>query len=226
MPAWYCNPSQLHWDSMELMDIAMILVLIFSVVMHEMAHGYAANWLGDPTARLSGRLTANPIPHLDPMLSVILPGLLIMTGSPILFGAAKPVPYNPYNFTNQKWGEAIVAAAGPAANIAIAIIFAVLIRSAEVLSLSTTFTSLAFSVIVLNIFLAFFNLVPIPPLDGSKILPKFLPFGLAMKYENLRRIFEQNVAFGFALVILIFVLFLAQPLYSLTIWIAALLSGF
>lgn len=211
---------------MELMDIAMILVLIFSVVMHEMAHGYAANWLGDPTARLSGRLTANPIPHLDPMLSVILPGLLIMTGSPILFGAAKPVPYNPYNFTNQKWGEAIVAAAGPAANIAIAIIFAVLIRSAEVLSLSTTFTSLAFSVIVLNIFLAFFNLVPIPPLDGSKILPKFLPFGLAMKYENLRRIFEQNVAFGFALVILIFVLFLAQPLYSLTIWIAALLSGF
>jgi len=166
------------------MDIAMILVLIFSVVLHEMAHGYAANWLGDPTARLAGRLTANPIPHLDPMMSVILPGLLVVTGSPVLFGAAKPVPYNPYNFTNQKWGEAIVAVAGPAANVGIAIIFALLIRSAELLSLSQAFITLAFQVVILNIFLAFFNLVPIPPLDGSKILPKFLPFGLAMKYEK------------------------------------------
>ena len=190
-----------------------------------MAHGYAANWLGDPTARLAGRLTANPIPHLDPMMSVILPGLLVVTGSPILFGAAKPVPYNPYNFTNQKWGEAIVAAAGPAANVAIAIIFALLIRSAELLSLSATFIFLAEKVVILNIFLALFNLVPIPPLDGSKILPKFLPFSLAMQYEKFRRIFEQNVALGFGLVILLFVLFLAQPLYAFTIWIASNLIG-
>jgi len=210
---------------MELMDIAMILILIFSVVLHEMAHGYAASWLGDPTARLAGRLTANPIPHLDPMMSVILPGLLVVTGSPILFGAAKPVPYNPYNFTNQKWGEAIVAVAGPLANIAIAIIFVLLIRSAELLSLTATFIFLAEKVVTLNIFLAFFNLVPIPPLDGSKILPKFLPFGLAMKYEKFRRIFEQNVALGFGLVILLFVLFLAQPLYELTIWITKNLTG-
>jgi len=210
---------------MEIMDIAMIIILIFSVVLHEMAHGYAANWLGDPTARLAGRLTANPIPHLDPMMSVILPGLLVVTGSPILFGAAKPVPYNPYNFTNQKWGEAIVAAAGPAANVAIAIIFALLIRSAELLSLSATFIFLAEKVVILNIFLALFNLVPIPPLDGSKILPKFLPFSLAMQYEKFRRIFEQNVALGFGLVILLFVLFLAQPLYAFTIWIASNLIG-
>jgi len=210
---------------MEMMDIAMILILIFSVVLHEMAHGYAASWLGDPTARLAGRLTANPIPHLDPMMSVILPGLLVVTGSPILFGAAKPVPYNPYNFTNQKWGEAIVAVAGPLANVAIAIIFALLIRSAELLSLTATFIFLAEKVVTLNIFLAFFNLVPIPPLDGSKILPKFLPFGLAMKYEKFRRIFEQNVALGFGLVILLFVLFLAQPLYELTIWITKNLTG-
>jgi Zn-dependent protease len=211
---------------MEIMDIAMIIILIFSVVLHEMAHGYAANWLGDPTARLAGRLTANPIPHLDPMMSVILPGLLVVTGSPILFGAAKPVPYNPYNFTNQKWGEAIVAAAGPAANVAIAIIFALLIRSAELLALSPTFVTLAFQVVILNIFLALFNLVPIPPLDGSKILPKFLPLALAMQYEKFRRIFEQNVALGFGLVILLFVLFLAQPLYSFTIWVASNLIGF
>jgi len=211
---------------MEIMDIAMIIILIFSVVLHEMAHGYAANWLGDPTARLAGRLTANPIPHLDPMMSVILPGLLVVTGSPILFGAAKPVPYNPYNFTNQKWGEAIVAVAGPAANVAIAIIFALLIRSAELLALSPTFVTLAFQVVILNIFLALFNLVPIPPLDGSKILPKFLPLALAMQYEKFRRIFEQNVALGFGLVILLFVLFLAQPLYAFTIWIASNLIGF
>lgn len=209
-----------------MMDIAMIVILIFSVVIHEMAHGYAASWLGDPTARLAGRLTANPIPHLDPMMSVILPGLLLVTGSPILFGAAKPVPYNPYNFTNQKWGEAIVAVAGPASNIGIAIIFAVLIRSAELLQLSETFIILAFQVVVLNIFLALFNLVPIPPLDGSKILPKFLPLPLAVKYEQFRRVFEQNVALGFGLVILVFVFILAQPMYQLTVWVAASLIGY
>ena len=91
-------------DTMEPTQIATIVILIMSVIIHEMAHGYAANWLGDPTARLMGRLSPNPLVHLDPMMSVILPGLLLATGSPILFGAAKPVPYNPYNFTNQRWG--------------------------------------------------------------------------------------------------------------------------
>ena len=205
--------------------IAMIVALIFSVVIHEMAHGYAANWLGDPTARLAGRLSPNPIVHLDPMMSVILPGILIATGSPILFGAAKPVPYNPYNLRNQKWGEAIVAAAGPAANIIIAAVFAILVRSADVLNLSVTFTELAINIIILNIFLAFFNLVPIPPLDGSKILPRLLPYQLAMKYEAFRAYFERNIAFGFALVIIFFILFLAQPLYHLTLALARLLIG-
>tara|TARA_B100000508_G_scaffold123897_1_gene106867 strand:- start:646 stop:1284 length:639 start_codon:yes stop_codon:yes gene_type:complete len=210
---------------MEPTQIAMIFILIISVVIHEMAHGYAANWLGDPTARLSGRLSPNPLVHLDPMMSVILPGLLLVTGSPILFGAAKPVPYNPYNFTNQKWGEAIVAAAGPAANIAIAIIFAGLIRMADVLALPDSFLILALQVIVLNIFLAFFNLVPIPPLDGSKILPKLLPFNLAMQYNNLRRYLEVNVGVAFMIVILVFVFFLAQPLYELTLWLSYNLIG-
>lgn len=210
---------------MEPTQIAMIVVLIISVIIHEMAHGYAANWLGDPTARLAGRLSANPLVHIDPMMSVILPGLLVLSGSPILFGAAKPVPYNPYNLTNQKWGEAIVAAAGPGANIAIAIIFALLVRSAEVLQLTDSFIQLSVMVIMLNIFLAFFNLVPIPPLDGSKILPKFLPYSLAMKYEGLRQVLERNVALGFALVIMVFVLVLAQPLYELTLWITYGLIG-
>ena len=207
------------------MQIAMIIILILSVVIHEMAHGYMANWLGDPTARLQGRLSANPLVHLDPMMSVILPALLIVTGSPILFGAAKPVPYNPYNLRNQKWGEAMVAAAGPAANIGIAVLFGVLVRLAGSLNLSEAFVSLSIQIIMLNIFLAFFNLVPIPPLDGSKILPRLLPYPLRMKYEGFRRYFEQNVALGFALVIILFMVFLAQPLYLATQWLTVALVG-
>jgi Zn-dependent protease len=210
---------------MDPLQIAMIFALILSVVIHEMAHGYAANWLGDPTARLQGRLSANPLVHLDPMMSVILPGILLATGSPILFGAAKPVPYNPYNFTNQKWGEAIVAAAGPLANFFIAGVFAVLIRLSDVLMLSETFVVLSLQIIMLNIFLAFFNLVPIPPLDGSKIFPRFLPYPLRMKYEAFRAYFERNIALGFALVIIFFMVFLAGPLYAATLWLTYHLVG-
>lgn len=210
---------------MDPLQIAMIVALVFSVVIHEMAHGYAANWLGDPTARLQGRLSANPLVHIDPLMSIIIPGLLIFSGSSFLFGAAKPVPYNPYNFTNQKWGEAIVAAAGPAANIFIALVFTVLVHSAETLGLSTTFMILAVQIIMLNIFLALFNLVPIPPLDGSKILPKLLPFSLAYKYEGFRRFMEQNVALSFAMVILAFMFVLGQPLYELTRSVTMFLLG-
>lgn len=208
------------------MQIAMIVALIISVVIHEMAHGYAANALGDPTARLSGRLSPNPLVHLDPLMSVIVPALLVMSGSPILFGAAKPVPYNPYNFTNQKWGEALVAAAGPAANVAIAGIFAVIIRFSDVLSLSGTFVQLAYMVITLNIFLALFNLIPVPPLDGSKILPRFLPFGLRMRYDRVRMSLEQNPVMGFLIVIMLFYFFFSVPMYRLTVGIANSLVGF
>jgi len=210
---------------MEPIHVAMIIALIISVIIHEMAHGYAAEWLGDPTARLSGRLTANPLVHLDPLMSVILPGLLVVTGSPILFGAAKPVPYNPYNFTNQKWGEAMVAAAGPLANIVIAIVFAMLIRFNEVLGLNSSFVDLSFLIVMLNIFLAFFNLVPIPPLDGSKILPKLLPYSLAMRYDGFRASMERNIGLSFMVVIFVFVFILAGPIYSLTMSLASLLTG-
>ena len=224
-PLFLAIQVRYYYGTMDPMQIAMIIILILSVVIHEMAHGYMANWLGDPTARLQGRLSANPLVHLDPMMSVILPGLLLLTGSPILFGAAKPVPYNPYNLRNQKWGEAMVAAAGPAANIGIAILFGVLVRLAGSLNLSEAFVSLSIQIIMLNIFLAFFNLVPIPPLDGSKILPRLLPYPLRMKYEGFRRYFEQNVALGFALVIILFMVFLAQPLYLATQWLTVALVG-
>jgi Zn-dependent protease len=210
---------------MEPIQIAMIVALIISVILHEMAHGYAANWLGDPTARLQGRLSANPLVHIDPLMSVIIPGLLVLSGSPLLFGAAKPVPYNPYNFRNQKWGEAIVAFAGPLANIVIAIIFSVLIFFSGVLMLNDNFISLAVQIIALNIFLALFNLVPIPPLDGSKILPRFLPLSLAFRYDALRHRLEQNMTASFLIVIIAFMFFLGEPLYELTSFFTRLLLG-
>ncbi len=212
---------------MELLFIAQIVALIMSIVIHEMAHGHAANLLGDPTARLQGRLSANPLVHLDPLMSVIVPGLLIASGSPILFGAAKPVPYNPYNFRNQKWGEAIVAVAGPVANLVIAVVFAALIGASQVLGLSPTFVTLAAQIVVMNIFLALFNLVPIPPLDGSKILPRLLPLSLALRYDSLRRVMERNVMLAFGVVIIVFVFVLGGPLSAVTNFLAeALISLF
>ena len=211
---------------MDPLQIALIIALVFSVILHEMAHGYAANWLGDPTARLQGRLSANPLVHIDPLMSVIIPGLLVLSHSPILFGAAKPVPYNPYNFTNQKWGEAIVAAAGPAMNVVIAIIFAVLVQNADLLNLSQTFVSLSIDIIMLNIFLAIFNLMPIPPLDGSKILPKFLPYNLALAYDRFRQVFERNLVISFATIIFIFVFVLATPIYMFTKMVTYFMIGY
>lgn len=211
---------------MDITQIALIVTLIISVILHEVAHGYAANWLGDPTARLGGRLSINPLIHIDPFMSVILPTLLILSGSPFLFGAAKPVPYNPYNFTNQKWGEAIVAIAGPLTNIALAIIFAIIIRFSDSLSFITpAFMTLAFQVVLLNLFLAFFNLVPIPPLDGSKILPNFLPRTLRYQYEGLRHTLEHNIALGFVVVIIVFMFILGGPLAYLTQHVAIFLVG-
>jgi len=210
---------------MEPLTIALIIGLIVSIVLHEVGHAYAANWLGDPTARLEGRLSVNPLVHIDPIMSILVPGLLIMSGSPILFGAAKPVPYNPYNFRNQKWGEAIVAAAGPAVNILLALIFAVVVQVGAGTSLSETFLFLAAQLVVMNLFLAFFNLVPIPPLDGSKILPRLLPFSLRMQYEGFRRFMEQNVFLAFGLVIFLFVVVLGDPLYDVVFSIAKVLIG-
>ncbi len=210
---------------MEPLTIALIIGLIVSIVLHEVGHAYAANWLGDPTARLEGRLSMNPLVHIDPIMSVLVPGFLILSGSPFLFGAAKPVPYNPYNFRNQKWGEAIVAAAGPGVNILLALIFAVVVQVGAGTSLSETFLYLAAQLVVMNLFLAFFNLVPIPPLDGSKILPRLLPFSLRMQYEGFRRFMEQNVFLAFGLVIFLFVVVLGDLLYDVVFSIAKVLIG-
>jgi Zn-dependent protease len=207
---------------MDPIQIALICALVISVIIHEMAHGYMANYLGDPTARLQGRLSANPLVHIDPMMSVILPSILILSGSPFVFGAAKPVPYNPYNLRNQKWGEALVAIAGPLSNIALAFIFALLYRY---VNFTPTFSTLCFNIVGLNLFLALFNLVPLPPLDGSKILPPLLPFRLRIKYDQFRFTMEQNVALAFGLVVLAFIFVLGGPLAMITQQLTLLLIG-
>ena len=172
-------------------QLVIIVALILSIVIHEMAHGYAAFWLGDPTAKLQGRLSGNPLVHIDPLGSVIIPGLLFITGSSILFGWAKPVPFNPYNLSDQRYGEAKVAVAGPLANLAIALFFGTLIRFSEILSLNGAFISIAVYVVFINILLALFNMIPFPPLDGSKILTALLPLRTEQKYRQFLRTVEQ-----------------------------------
>ncbi|MDH5442602.1 MAG: site-2 protease family protein [Candidatus Nomurabacteria bacterium] len=148
-------------------SIFFVVILIISVIIHELAHGYTANHLGDPTARLAGRLTLNPIKHLDWFGSVILPTLLVLSGTGFIIGWAKPVPFNPYNLSNRRWGAAIVALAGPSSNIAVAIIFGLVIRFAP---LGTAMHSLFVVIVFVNLLLAVFNLIPVPPLDGHHIL--------------------------------------------------------
>ncbi len=163
-----------------------IAILIMSIVAHEVSHGYVANILGDPTARLAGRLTLNPLPHLDVVGSFIVPVFTFFWGG-FIFGWAKPVPYNPYNMQNPQRDGALVAAAGPLANILIVAVFSILIRLSPVFGLPDSFIQLASLVVFLNILLAFFNLIPIPPLDGSKILFALLPYRLQFIQEILER---------------------------------------
>lgn len=162
-----------------------VLVLIMSVIIHEFAHGYSAYLLGDDTARLSGRLTLNPIKHMDLFGSFLLPLFLIISNAGFVIGWARPVPYNPNNLRKGKWGNVIVAGAGVAANLLIAIIFGLFIRFAFVFGMPVfdpsnilPFYKISIMIVMLNIVLAFFNLIPIPPLDGSKILFSFLPVRL------------------------------------------------
>ncbi|MEA3295655.1 MAG: site-2 protease family protein [Patescibacteria group bacterium] len=191
---------------MEIFILIFILVIfLFSVVIHEVAHGQVAEYLGDPTARLAGRLTLNPIKHLDFMGSIVIPGFLILTsmisGVGVIFGWAKPVPINPYNFRDQKYGSAKVAIAGPLANIFLAIIFGFLIRFLAPV-VSGEFYQALFSVFAyivwINLLLAVFNLLPIPPLDGSHILFAFLP----REMENIKIFLSQ-----YGLLLLLFFIF-------------------
>jgi len=197
-----------------------------SIVIHEVAHGYSAYLLGDDTARLSGRLTLNPIKHLDLFGSVILPLLLIITKAGFIIGWAKPVPYNPENLRKGNIGNFIVAFSGIAANLIIAIVFGLLIRFAPIFGIPTynsnplllhPFYSIASIIVQMNLVLALFNLIPIPPLDGSKVLFSFLP----VRYRFIQNFLEQWGMF----LLLFFIIFIWSSISPFVFYIFTLLTG-
>lgn len=205
------------------MESALIIIVIvmFSAIIHEVMHGVAADRLGDPTARYAGRLTLNPIPHLDPFGSIILPLIFALSPGSFFFGWAKPVPYNPYNLTKAPyWGEAIVAAAGPASNLALALLFGLIIRT----GLFPVANEIWTYVVLINISLMLLNLIPIPPLDGSKILSAILPLPLRMQYDNLRARLEYNPFLGFGLVI-VFILVFGNAFGTVVYTIGSAIAG-
>jgi Zn-dependent protease len=178
-----------------LTTIFYLVVLLFSVIIHEIAHAGVAYYLGDQTAKYSGRLTLNPIKHLDVFGSIILPLCLFLIQSPFLIGWAKPVPINPYNFRDQKWGSLKVSIAGPLVNFLIAIIFCLAIRF---LPISSQLSYLFGIIAMYNFILGIFNLIPIPPLDGSWIFFSLI----SDRLRNLKIFLQQYGTF-----VLIFLLF-------------------
>jgi Zn-dependent protease len=178
--------------------IFFVFVIVFSAIIHEYSHGWMADQLGDPTAKYAGRLTLNPLKHIDPIGSILLPLLLIPTG--FLFAYAKPVPYNPYNLKDQKWGPVKVALAGPLSNFLLAFVFGLVIRFAPVADMA----QFLYIIVYANVVLGVFNLVPIPPLDGSKVLFALLPDNAV----QVRGLLEQ---YGF-IILIIFIFSLSHIL--------------
>jgi Zn-dependent protease len=195
-------------------------VLLFSIVLHEVAHGWVARREGDPTAFMLGRLTLNPIPHVDPIGSILVPAVLLLTGSSFLFGWAKPVPVNPRNFRNYKRGDILVSLAGIAVNLLLVVGFTLLFVLAIwaerlIPSLTTSWDvirAMANFGILINLVLALFNLLPIPPLDGSHVMYHLLPPAMGMRYREFGR-------YGMILVLLFIMMngtrILIGPIYFL-----------
>ena len=190
---------------MSIVTVGVIIIAIFSITSHEAAHGYVADRLGDPTAREHGRLTLNPIPHIDPFFTILLPLILIVSGSPFIFGGAKPVPINTSRLRHPRRDAALVGAAGPAANIAIAAVLVAVFAAASSagMSLDADVVRIAAIGIFVNALLAVFNLIPIPPLDGSRVVQYFLTPGALAIYQRLEQ---------FGLLIILALLFFAPQL--------------
>jgi Zn-dependent protease len=189
-----------------ILSILSIVILMISVILHEVSHGYMADWLGDPTPRLHGRLTLNPLRHIDPVGSIVVPIITSLAG--FTFGWAKPVVYNPYNLKNKRRGEFLIAAAGPLSNLLIAVIFGTIIRFMAMSGLaSSSFVAVASFIVLINVLLAVFNLIPLPPLDGSKLFLAFLP----SQFGHVRLILER---FGpiFVVIIVFFLWQLVSPI--------------
>ena len=190
--------------------LLLLPILLFSVIVHECAHGLVAEWWGDPTARMLGRLTLNPIPHIDPFGSIIVPGLLFLMRSNFLFGWAKPVPVTIENFRNRKWGDITVSLAGPASNVLLALGLAGVLAGARFImgadGVPDSLVILCVLGIRLNFILALFNLIPIPPLDGSHVVANLLPGPMAYAYRSLGQV---------GILILMGIMFLVPGVFSI-----------
>lgn len=191
-----------------------VIVLILSVILHEVAHGWAANALGDPTARLQGRLSLNPVRHIDPVGSILVPAVLVLTNSGFLFGWAKPVPYNPYNLKKvgkgAAWNEALVGIAGVATNLLVAVVFAGIARLAFANGMDA-FAGFASLVVLVNLSLGLFNLLPIPPLDGFTVLRGILPHKAAFALREVEHKMQAAGILGLVAVLFLFSYFLSAP---------------
>ncbi len=174
--------------------ILYLIILVFSAILHEIAHGFVAEKLGDPTARLLGRLTLNPKPHIDPMMTLALPLILFLAGSPVIIGGAKPVPVDPFNLRDGRKDLALVSLAGPLTNLLLAIIAGILLKILTPSLFNQPFflaildgrtPSLLPMILQVNLLLAIFNLIPIPPLDGSKVFTLLLPEREANAYMSM-----------------------------------------
>lgn len=194
-----------------------VIILIFSVIIHEVMHGYAALMFGDRTAERAGRLTLNPIPHIDPIGTILLPGILfllpVLTGtSPgFLIGWAKPVPVNPLNFRDLKRGEIFVSLAGVGANFALALTFAVLYHICNAFDIGHTLLQVLEFAVQINLVLGIFNLLPVPPLDGSKVLIALLPYQAAKRFEAI------SFQYGFMLILLLLYFNIIGIIFDFTI---------
>ncbi len=168
-----------------------LVILLFSAIVHEVSHGLMAEKLGDSTARDEGRITLNPISHIDPFGSILLPFLLLAVGSPIIFGSAKPVPVNFNNLKPRRLGMALVSLAGPLSNLLLAVLFMLPIKFGLV---SGVVADVWLKAVIINLVLAVFNLLPIPPLDGSKVVASVLPYNIMYRLLEMER-------YGFLIVI-------------------------